>query len=181
MEYKLIRSNRKTLALQIKDGEIVVRAPLRAGIEQIESLLLQHKDFIDKHLSESVERKKKKDGIVPLSDEEKRALIEMAYRIIPERAEHYARIIGVKYAKITVRAQRSRWGSCSVRGNLSFNLLLMLTPTEVLDSVIVHELCHLKHMDHSREFYKDVERAYPDYYKWHSYLKENGELLMARL
>ena len=97
------------------------------------------------------------------------------------RAAHYAAIMGVDFNRITIRNQTTRWGSCSAKKNLNFNALLMLTPGEVIDSVIVHELAHLKHMDHSQAFYAEVLRVYPDYRKWDRWLKKNGELLMRRL
>ena len=80
------------------------------------------------------------------------ALAEEALKVIPERVEYFAKVIGVTYGKITVRNQKTRWGSCSSKGNLNFNCLLMLAPPEVLDYVVVHELCHRKQMNHSKAF-----------------------------
>ena len=85
------------------------------------------------------------------------------------------------YGRITIRNQRTRWGSCSVKGNLNFNCLLMLTPPQVLDSVVVHELCHRKEMNHSPAFYEHVLRVFPEYRKWDKWLKENGAAIMARM
>ena len=100
--------------------------------------------------------------------------------MIPQRAAYYAQRIGVSYGKITIRCQKTRWGSCSSKGNLSFNCLLMLTPPEVLDSVVVHELCHRKFMNHSQQFYQEVLKAYPEYRKWNRWLKKNGVVLLRR-
>ena len=94
---------------------------------------------------------------------------------------YYAPIVGVSYGRITIRSQRSRWGSCSSNGNLNFNCLLMLVPPGVLDSVVVHELCHRKEMNHSPRFYAEVLRVLPDYRERDRWLKENGAMLMARL
>ena len=94
--------------------------------------------------------------------------------VIPERVRHFAPLIGVDYGRITIRCQRTRWGSCSAKGNLSFNCLLMLLPNEVVDSVVVHELCHRKHMNHSPLFYAEIERVFPEYRKCSKWLKENG-------
>ena len=116
-----------------------------------------------------------------LSMEEIRTLAEQALKVIPERAKYYAKKLGVTYGRITIRNQRSRWGSCSQRKNLNFNCLLMLVPPEVLDSVIVHELCHLKEMNHSEKFYAEVLSVFPDYWKHQKWLKENGMAIMARI
>ncbi len=108
-------------------------------------------------------------------------LADEAIREIPPRVAFYAEKAGVRYRRITIRNQRSRWGSCSSRGNLNFNCLLMLMPVEVMDSVIVHELCHLKEMNHSRRFYAEVVRVYPEYWKWDRWLKDNGSAIMRRM
>ena len=108
-------------------------------------------------------------------------LAREAVRVIPERVAYYAPKVGVTYGRITIRNQRSRWGSCSSKGNLNFNCLLMLAPREVLDSVIVHELCHRLEMNHSKRFYEHVLRVYPEYYRYHAWLKENGQALMRRM
>lgn len=127
------------------------------------------------------ERQKIIDELEPLSIDDIKNLANMAMKVIPERVEFYALKIGVTYGRITIRNQRSRWGSCSSKGNLNFNCLLMLTPPEVIDSVVVHELCHRKEMNHSEKFYKEVLKAFPDYWKWDKWLKENGNLLMKRM
>ena len=116
-----------------------------------------------------------------LSDEELNELTKQAKKVFPERVKFYAPLIEVKYGKIYIRHQRSRWGSCSGKGNLNFNCLLVLAPPEVLDSVVVHELCHLKEMNHSKSFYEEVYKVMPDYDKNHMWLKENGAELISRL
>ena len=83
--------------------------------------------------------------------------------------------------RLTIRHQKTLWGSCTPAGNLNFNCLLMLAPEEVRDYVVVHELCHLKHMDHSRAFWRAVEKALPGYRQQRKWLKENGHSLLARL
>ena len=108
-------------------------------------------------------------------------LADKALIVIPEKVKKYAPIVGVDYGRITIRNQRTRWGSCSGKGNLNFNCLLMLFPDEVIDYVVVHELCHRIHMNHSAEFYAEVERVLPEYRKWKKWLKENGELYISRI
>ena len=114
-----------------------------------------------------------------LSDEEVAKLTAEAKRVIPERVAYYAPIVGVSYGRVTIRHQKTRWGSCSAKGNLNFNCLLMLTPPEVLDSVVVHELCHRKEMNHSKRFYAEVYRVFPDYDKWDKWLKKNGKSIIS--
>ena len=94
---------------------------------------------------------------------------------------YYAPAVGVTYDRITIRSQRTRWGSCSSRGNLNFNCLLMLAPEKVVDYVVVHELCHRKEMNHSPRFWAEVERILPDYRQSKRWLKENGQSLMGQL
>ena len=179
MTYKTIRSGRKTLVLEIKPGGLLVRAPFRTTDAEIEQYVRQHRDWIEKHLKK-LEAQQQAAG-EPLTPEEIRALAEQALKVIPERVRCYAPKVGVTYGRITIRNQRTKWGSCSGKGNLNFNCLLMLTPPEVLDSVVVHELCHRKEMNHSDRFYAEVLRVFPDYWKWNRWLKENGGALMARM
>ncbi|MCR5765939.1 MAG: M48 family metallopeptidase [Treponema sp.] len=101
--------------------------------------------------------------------------------IIPERVKYYSNLSGITFNRISIRLQKSRWGSCSIDGNLNFNCLLILMPREVLDSVVVHELCHRRHMNHSHEFYDEVIRIYPDYKKWNKWLKLNGGAYFKRI
>ena len=116
-----------------------------------------------------------------LTDTELRDLARHAKEVLPEIAAHYAPLVGVDYGRITIRAQRTRWGSCSAQGNLNFNCLLMLTPDDVMEYVVVHELCHRKEMNHSARFWAEVERVLPDYRRSRQWLKENGSGLICRL
>jgi predicted metal-dependent hydrolase len=92
--------------------------------------------------------------------------------------QYFAPLVGVDYRRITIRSQKTRWGSCSSSGNLNFNCLLLLAPPEVLDYVVVHELCHRKEMNHAPRFWAEVGRVLPDYKKRNKWLKENGSRLM---
>lgn len=176
MEYTLIRSDRKTIGMQIKDGKVIVRAPMRLSKRAIDKFVARHADWIEKHLTKASAG----NSLPPLGEAEHKVLIQRAKQIIPARVAHYAPLIGVEYGRITIRTQKTRWGSCSSKGNLNFNCLLMLAPPQVLDSVVVHELCHRKHMNHSAAFYAEIERVMPDYKARHAWLKQNGSALMKR-
>ena len=180
MEYTVKRSKRKSIGIEITDDGVLVRAPLRASRRDIERVVAKHSDWITEKIAErdSVCSAAREKGI--LTGEEIRQLIEKACKYIPGRVSYYARQLGVRPGKITIRNQRTRWGSCSAKGNLNFNCLLMLAPEEVIDSVVVHELCHLLEMNHSPDFYRHVLSVFPDYYEHHAWLKENGKELMAR-
>lgn len=93
------------------------------------------------------------------------------------RCRHYLQFTGGSYSRITVRDQKTRWGSCSSTGTLSFNYRLMFAPPRVLDYVVIHELCHLTHMNHSREFWNLVASVMPEYKIHRNWLKELGQEL----
>ncbi len=181
MEFEVIRSNRKTLAMEIKGTKLIVRAPLRATKETIQAFLSENKGWIEKNLAKAKAQQQAAAAMEKLTMEDIRKLADQALKVIPERVKYYAPLVGVTYSRITIRNQRSKWGSCSSKGNLNFNCLLMLAPPEVLDSVVVHELCHRKEMNHSDRFYAEVLRVFPDYYKWNKWLKDNGGILMSRM
>lgn len=182
IKYAVVRSKRKTMSLEIKpDGQILVRAPLRMPEAEIRQFVQSKASWLQKHLQETAVRQEEMRHIKKLTWEEINALADEAMRVIPERVRYYAPKVGVTYGRITIRNQKTRWGSCSSKGNLNFNCLLMLAPPEVIDSVVVHELCHRKEMNHSDRFYEEVYRVFPEYDKWNRWLKENGSLLMSRL
>lgn len=176
MNYELVRTKRKTIGIQVKAGNLIVRAPYFVSKKEIETILFKHKDWIYKQLKEDEIQKR----IPSLTKNQIQKLVEEAKNWIPQRVAFYAEKMGVSYNQVTIRKQKTRWGSCSSKGNLNFNCLLMLTPKEVIDSVVVHELCHLKEMNHSKKFYKEVLKIYPDYWKWNQWLKENGKYLICR-
>ena len=173
----IIRSNRRTLSIQLKHGEIIARAPLKMKDKEIYSFIESKKAWIEKNLAKLDQRQRAVNQTKPLTKEEIDALTRKAKEIIPERVKYYAPKIGVTYNRITIRCQKTRWGSCSSKGNLNFNCLLMLFPLEIIDSIVVHELCHRKHMNHSPEFYAEIERVFPEYKKCHKWLKDNGGII----
>ena len=118
------------------------------------------------------------DKLTPAALSELKA---MAAKDLPERVARYAPRVGVNCGHITIRSQRTRWGSCTGKGNLNFNCLLMLTPPEVRDYVVIHELCHRRQMNHSKAFWELVEAACPDYKVCRKWLKQNGPSLIGKL
>lgn len=172
--YEWIRSGRKSIAIQVKeDGHIVVRSPYCVSREKVEHFLMKKSAWIRKQQEKVCEIQKNQFVI---TDEMRRSGIRMAKRLIPERVNYYAEIMGVSYEKITIREQKTRWGSCSNKGNLNFNWRLMLMPEGALDYVVVHELAHRIEMNHSKAFWRIVENVLPDYREREALLSKSGKL-----
>ena len=181
MEYQVVRSSRKTVAAQITAEGVVVRAPLRMTDKEIAAFVEKNRDKIEKYLERARTRRESLPDEPPLTTEDIKKLANEALDYIPRRVAHFAPLVGVSYGRITIRNQKSKWGSCSAKGNLNFNCLLMLCPKEVIDSVVVHELCHRKEMNHSKDFYAQVLRVFPEYHQWNNWLKEHGPAVMRRM
>ena len=172
---RIIRSHRRSMAIEItRQGEVLVRAPIYVSQKRIYAFVESKQGWIAEKLAKCA-------CLPPFSAQEKKALALQAKALIPERVSHFAAILGVSVGRIAIRAQKTRWGSCSTKGNLNFNCLLALVPPEVLDYVVVHELCHLREMNHSPRFWAHVEAVLPDYKLRRKWLKEQGRQLIARL
>ena len=160
MEYKVIYSNRRTIALSIKDEQLIVRAPYGTSKGRIVGVVLEHSSWILKHINK---QKQRNASIGELTDERIKDLRRKAKSILPNRVAHFSHIMGLKPGRITITSAKTRFGSCSSKGNLSFSYLLMLYPDEAIDYVVVHDLAHLVEMNHSPRFYKIIEGEMPDY------------------
>ncbi|MDO4417360.1 MAG: M48 family metallopeptidase [Eubacteriales bacterium] len=179
---RIIRSDRRTLSLQVRhNGEILVRAPKHATLAEIDAFVSKNRAWLQKHLALVREENARTEPADRLTMEEIRRLADEAMRVIPDRVAHFAPLVGVRCGRITIRNQKTRWGSCSGKGNLNFNCLLMLAPPEVIDYVVVHELCHRKEMNHSPRFWAEVARIIPDYRKQEKWLSTEGRKLMRRM
>ena len=179
MNIAVIRSRRRTLALQVRQsGEVVVRAPLFVREQEVRRFVEEHLAWIEKQQRKLACAAEKRREIQPLSKAELSGLTEQARRDLTERARLFAPRVGVTYGRISIRHQKTKWGSCSSKGNLNFNCLLMLAPEEVRDYVVVHELCHRKQMNHSEAFWAEVERVLPEYRQARKWLKMHGQELM---
>ena len=176
--YRIIRSDRRTISLEITpSGGVLVRCPHTLSLQYIDQFVEQKRTWIEKHRAPRLNR----PGAPALTMDEINALADRALTDIPKRVARFAPVVGVTYGRITIRNQRGRWGSCSGKGNLNFNCLLMLCPEKVRDYVVIHELCHRKEMNHSPRFWALVSQAMPDYETHLAWLKENGAALIARM
>ena len=178
LTYEVIRSDRKTVSIQITPaGCVQVRCPKWMPDAEIRRMVAEKADWIRTHLEKQSSR-----PVQPmLTEQQIRELAKQAKETLPKRVAWFALKVGVTYGRITIRNQVSRWGSCSSKGNLNFNCLLMLTPPFVQDYVVVHELCHRKEMNHSPRFWAEVARILPNYAEAKAWLKANGGGLIRRM
>lgn len=178
---KIIKSKRKTMCLEIKpDGTLIARVPFFMKNDDILKFIDSKKNWINLHLNKLNENKAHIE-ITYLTKDEINTLISKATNYIPLRVAYFSKIMGVSYNRISIRTQKTRWGSCSSKGNLNFNALLMLTTKDVIDYVVVHELSHRIEMNHSPRFWSIVENVLPNYHVQKEWLKENGYKLIRRI
>ena len=185
MEYTFIRSKRRTIGITVKpDGSVIVRVPLRCSQARAEAFVLEKQTWIEKAQKRMAERRAavgdeaaapmfSKAELNDLKKQAKKVIIPMVAQVAPE--------IGVTYGSISIRAQKSRWGSCSSKGNLNFNCLLILLPEQLRRYVVVHELCHRKEMNHSQAFWREVAKYQPTYREDRKQLQEQGRELLERI
>lgn len=237
IEYQVVRSHRKTLSLQVKHGQVLVRAPycvdenfistfiqkksawLKAKIaqqsqaddfccdfsqgatlflfgqlvtlhitfaKQAQTLLtndINNKQILTIVLAER--NQKKLSNKVLLATAVKKHIEQyfkqQAEQIIPPKVATYSQLTSLKPSSIKIRQYRARWGSCNNRGELSFNYLLMMLPIEVINYVVVHELCHLQHLNHSKEFWQLVAKYFPLHIQAKQWVKTNQSALLWHL
>ena len=183
-EIRIVRSRRRTLSVQVSEsGEVTVRAPYYCSREEIRRFLTEYDGWIEKHRRKALLRRAEEQchPLEIFSQDEIEDMGDRALQVLPPLVRQYAEQIGVTYGRITIRRQKTLWGSCSAAGNLNFNCLLMEVPDEVRDYVVVHELCHRKEMNHSARFWAEVEKVLPDYRVRRKWLKTNGSTLIRRL
>lgn len=181
MNYHVIRSRRRTVSIEVtRDGRVTVRAPLRITPREIDLFIRSRSEWISRKLQCAAELNAEREPA--FTDDEIAVMTAQAKRIIPDLVSNTAKTMGLTYGKVFIRHQRSRWGSCSAKGNLNFNCLLVRTPPKVMEYVVIHELAHIRHMNHSEAFWTEVERYCPDYRQSRSWLRgREGQGLIYRL
>lgn len=176
IEVEIIRSKRRSMAIQIRtDGSVVARVPMHASDRAIKRFVSAHARWIADNRGQMFERRKKladNPYDIPAWDSLSATDKKIAKQKIMEHVDYYARRMEIDYGSISMRNQKSRWGSCSSKGNLNFNYRLAYLPEELLDYVVVHELAHRRHMDHSAAFWEEVETYYPAYKKCRQMLND---------
>ncbi|MCR4743380.1 MAG: M48 family metallopeptidase [Treponema sp.] len=165
----------------LEERKILVKVPNGTPVETVEAFMREKKNWIIKQSEKFKNQKELAASLGPLTKDDIKEIKRKAKIIIPQRVDFYANLAGISYNHISIRLQKSRWGSCTADGNLNFNCLLVLMPPEILDSVVVHELCHRRHMNHSKAFYEEVLKIFPDYKRCDKWLKLNGGAYFKRI
>lgn len=178
----MVRNNRKNLTIHVNNKlQVVVRVPIKTKDREIKALLERYDGWIKESLIKMKAQIDSMQGLTKLSPAEIIKLKKELMPMIKSRVEHFAEVIGVQPGKITIGAQKTLYGSCSPVGNLSFNCALAMMPPEVVDYVVIHELCHLLERNHSKVFWDIVEGYCPEYKTHKKWLKQNGGKILYRL
>lgn len=202
-EFTFIRTKRKTIGITVKrDGSVEVRAPFMCSRRRAEAFVEEKAAWIEKTQAKMAARRAELEaavmagratngtsisgnqlgaGSIFFTEAEIAGLKKQAKAVIPKMAAELAAEMGVHYSRISIRAQKTRWGSCSTSGTISFNCMLMLVPENLRRYVVVHELCHIRHMNHSQAFWREVERYHPTYREDRKALRAQGALLLDRI
>ena len=169
MEYEVFYKKRKTVSISIKNKTVFVKAPIGFPSDKIEELLKRHEKWIYRRLEKEEKQRCFDESIT--AETEKKLRID-AKRYFEAKTADFANLMGLKYSRIRITGAKTRFGSCSSAGNICFSFRLMLYPESAREYVVVHELAHLVEMNHSKRFYRIVEKYLPDY-------KERKKLLKA--
>lgn len=160
MNFEVKYSKRRTVSIQVKNANVIVHSPIGVSRERLVELVDSHSEWIENQLKK---QKEKAEKYPEPSIEEERILRKKAREILPLKVKYYSEIMGLKYGRITITGAKTRFGSCSAKGNIAFSYRLMRYPEAAIDYVVVHELSHLVELNHSHRFYAVVEKILPDY------------------
>ena len=160
VDYISVFSDRRSISLTVRDGVLTVRAPYGTDKKTIEKLILKHEDWVIKNIAKSREKEQRFKN---LSEKDIAQIKKEAKEYFEVKTKQFAEIMGLKYGRIKITSAKTRFGSCSSDKNICFSYRLMLYPQKARDYVIIHELCHLVYMNHSKKFYSLLEKYLPDY------------------
>jgi hypothetical protein len=167
-DIEIYRSIRRTISLEVCEDYIKLRIPRRLSDTERDLFLEKHVGWLKKKLKAENQPRKSNFPPYDLLTSKEKSVIRQAFE---ERVAYHAQIMGITYGRISVRDQKTRWGSCSSKGNLNFNYRLYYMPQHLMDYVIIHELSHRRQMNHSKLFWAEVQKYCPDYKKCVNELK----------
>ena len=170
--YRLIRSARKTVSLEITgDESVLVRAPLRMKTEDIELFVSKHIKWIEKNM---IKRRQINARLKETEQEDEAELRKRAAEYLTARTAYFSALMGLHPRTVKITSAKKRFGSCSAKNGICYSWRLMAYPKEAVDYVIVHELAHIAHKNHKRAFYTLIEKYLPDYRERKELLKQRG-------
>lgn len=173
-EYTIVRSGRRTLSIEVKkDGCVIVRAPRWTSEREIEKFLSEKREWIETHIDRANSRDERYN-YSKYTELEIQELKKRARDMLLALVDKYKTEVGVNPVSVRINRAQTRFGSCSAKNTLNFSCFLMLYPIEAIEYVVVHELCHIKEHNHSRSFYREIERVLPDYRERVRILHEAG-------
>lgn len=168
-DIKIVRSNRRTMSLEVtRDGEVLVRAPKTMAQSVIDRFVTSHAEWINRNVKKQLERKAAKPD---LSEQDIAALKQKAKEILPKKVDAFSRLTGLCCTGVKITSAKTRFGSCSGKNSICFSYHLMRYPEEAVDYVVLHELAHTRHHNHSKQFWALVEKFMPDYKQRQKLLK----------
>lgn len=172
IKYEIYRQKRKTIAMSFSDeGTLIIKMPKSCKMDQVYKFMKLKQNWILEHYIRIMKRLEKRQII---TEKQYKDYLKSAATILNEKVQYYSKIIGVSYNHVTIRNQKTRWGSCSSKGNINLNWKLILMPDEIQDYVIIHELCHLIEMNHSPRFWRHVHKFCNNYQNCRMWLRENA-------
>ena len=159
-EYEILRSNRRTISLEVRpDGRVLIRAPRAMPKKEIDAFAAKHADWLER----AKKRVEERSAFHDMTDRRKNELTAAARDYLPKRTAHWAEIMGVSPAGVRITDAKTRFGSCSPKNRICYSFRLMAYPPEAVDYVIVHELAHILQKNHSPRFYAEVQKILPDW------------------
>lgn len=175
MKYTLIRSGRKTLSIEVnKNMEIIIRAPKKCSEKAIEAFAKKYESWAENALKKTAERLKNA-AEYEINENDREKYIQLAKKVLPEKTAYWGKIMGLEPSYVKITSAEKRFGSCNSKNGICYSYRIMAYPEKAIDYVVVHELSHIKHKNHSAEFYGFIEKYMPDYRDAERILKHKGE------
>lgn len=163
MEFELRKSKRKTIAVEItRNKEIIVKVPLGCSRATAEKFVNANEDWILRTFVK-IDKRLENAAKYDIPDNEKEKYILLAKKVLPEKTEYWSRIMGLKPSYVKITSAKTRFGSCNSKNGICYSYRLMAYPENAIDYVVVHELAHIVHKNHGKDFYKLIESVMPDY------------------
>ena len=164
ISYELIRAKIKNLYIYIKEGKVIVKAPIKLKEENIYK-------FVDKKAKWIYQNIKKEKEKIKLEEKIEQKDIDRLELVVKNSIEKYSKLLKIKPNKVRIKNLKYAWGSCSSKKNISINMKLANKNEKAIEYVVLHEMCHLKHMNHSKKFWNLVEKYMPEYKEYKKILK----------